>query len=89
MFKTDRYDTPVVSIKNGITSAVKDIKNSLDYLEQFDNVIINFDNDKHGQEGALKVAELFSPGKCKIMSLPEGLKDASDCLSKNKIQIKH
>ena len=87
MFKTDRYDTPVVSIKNGITSAVKDIKNSLDYLEQFDNVIINFDNDKHGQEGALKVAELFSPGKCKIMNLPQEYKDASDCLSKNKIQI--
>ena len=87
MFKTDKYDTPVVSIKNGITSAVKDIKNSLDYLEQFDNVIINFDNDKHGQEGALKVAELFSPGKCKIMNLPQEYKDASDCLSKNKIQI--
>lgn len=87
MFKTDKYDTPVVSIKNGITSAVKDIKNSLDYLEQFDNVIINFDNDKHGQEGALKVAELFSPGKCKIMNLPQEYKDASDCLAKNKIQV--
>ena len=87
MFKTDKYDTPVVSIKNGITSAVKDVKNSLDYLEQFDNVIINFDNDKHGQEGALKVAELFSPGKCKIMYLPQEYKDASDCLTKNKIQI--
>jgi len=88
MFKTDRYDTPVVSIKNGITSAVKDIKGSLEWLESnFDNIIINFDNDKHGQEGALKVAELFSPGKCKIMYLPEEYKDASDCLTKNKIQI--
>ena len=87
MFKTDRYETPVVSIKNGITSAVKDIKGSLDWLEQFDNVIINFDNDEQGREGALKVAELFSPGKCKILHLPEGYKDASDCLSKNKIQI--
>ena len=35
----------------------------------------------------MKVAELFSPGKCKIMHLPEGFKDASDCLTKNKIQI--
>jgi|TARA_R110000822_G_scaffold26240_2_gene79112 twinkle protein len=87
MFKTAKYETPVVSIKNGITSATKDIKASLDYLEQFDNVIINFDNDKHGKEGALKVAELFSPGKCKIMQLPDGFKDASDCLSKNNIQI--
>jgi len=87
IFKTDKYETPVVSIKNGITSAVKDIKTSLDFLEQFDNVIINFDNDKQGQEGAMKVAELFSPGKCKVMHLPEGYKDASDCLSKNKLQI--
>ena len=86
MFKTDKYETPVVSIKNGITSAVKDVKNSLDWLEQFDNVIVNFDNDEQGKEGALKVAELFSPGKCKIMHLPEEYKDASDCLSKNKIQ---
>ena len=87
MFKTDKYETPVVSIKNGITSAVKDVKNSLDWLEQFDNVIINFDNDEQGKEGALKVAELFSPGKCKIMHLPKEYKDASDCLSKNKIQV--
>ena len=86
MFKTDKYETPVVSIKNGITSAVKDVKNSLDWLEQFDNVIVNFDNDEQGKEGALKVAELFSPGKCKIMHLPNDFKDASDCLSKNKIQ---
>jgi twinkle protein len=87
MFKTDRYETPVVSIKNGITSAVKDIKGSLDWLEQFENVIVNFDNDEHGREGALKVAELFSPGKCKIMYLPTDLKDASDCLTKNKLQL--
>ena len=87
MFKTDKYETPVVSIKNGITSAVKDVKNSLEWLENnFDNVIINFDNDQQGKEGALKVAELFSPGKCKILNLPEEFKDASDCLTKNKIQ---
>jgi len=88
MFNTGKYETPVVSIKNGITSAVKDIKNSLDWLENnFENVIISFDNDKHGKEGATKVAELFSPGKCKILSLPEELKDASDCLTQNKIQV--
>ena len=81
------YHTPVVSIKNGIASAVKDIKASLEWLEQFENVIINFDNDKHGLEGAMKVAELFSPGKCRVMHLPTGFKDASDCLTQNKIQI--
>ena len=82
------YHTPVVSIKNGITSAVKDIKLSLEWLENnFENVLINFDNDEHGIDGAYKVAELFSPGKCKIINLPKEFKDASDCLTKNKIQI--
>ena len=52
------YHTPVVSIKNGISSAVKDIKTSLEWLENnFDNVIVNFDNDEHGLDGAMKVAE--------------------------------
>ena len=87
MFYTGKYETPVVSIKHGVASAVKDIKNSLEWLEQFQNILINFDNDEQGREGALKVAELFSPGKCKIMHLPQEFKDASDCLVKNKIQI--
>ena len=87
MFYTGKYETPVVSIKHGVASAVKDIKNSLEWLEQFQNILINFDNDEQGREGALKVAELFSPGKCKIMYLPQEFKDASDCLVKNKIQI--
>ena len=87
MFYTGKYETPVVSIKHGVASAVKDIKNSLEWLEQFQNILINFDNDEQGKEGALKVAELFSPGKCKIMHLPQEFKDASDCLVKNKIQI--
>ena len=88
MMLKGNYHTPVVSIKNGISSAVKDIKTSLEWLENnFDNVIINFNNDEQGRVGAMKVAELFSPGKCKVMHLPEGFKDASDCLTKNKIQI--
>jgi len=87
MFDKGKYSTPVVSIKHGVASAVKDIKNSLEWLEQFENIIINFDNDEQGKEGAFKVAELFSPGKCKIMYLPQEFKDASDCLIKNKIQI--
>ena len=87
MFYTGKYETPVVSIKHGVASAVKDIKNSLEWLEQFQNILINFDNDEQGKDSALKVAELFSPGKCKIMHLPQEFKDASDCLVKNKIQI--
>ena len=33
----------VVSIKRGASSAVTDVKESLEYLESFDNIVICFD----------------------------------------------
>ena len=36
---------PVVSIKNGVASALKDIKHSYTWLDKFDNIVLNFDND--------------------------------------------
>jgi len=71
---------PVVSIKNGASGAVRDIKNSLEFLESFDNIIINFDNDKQGSEAATKVARLLSPSKAKILTLPTDFKDPNDML---------
>ena len=71
---------PVVSIKNGASGAVRDIRNSLEFIESFDNVIINFDNDKQGRDAAVKVARLLSPAKAKILTLPTDFKDANDML---------
>ena len=73
-----------VSIKRGSSGAVKDIKESLEFLESFENVVICFDSDKQGQEAAKKAAMLFQPSKAKIMKLPEGYKDANDMLRQNK-----
>tara|TARA_R110001606_G_scaffold28764_3_gene90572 strand:- start:1047 stop:2339 length:1293 start_codon:yes stop_codon:yes gene_type:complete len=73
-----------VSIKRGSSGAVKDIKESLEFLESFENVVICFDSDKQGQEAAKKVAMLFQPSKAKVMKLPEGYKDANDMLRQNK-----
>ena len=73
-----------VSIKRGSSGAVKDVKESLEFLESFENVVISFDNDKQGIEAAKKVAMLFQPSKAKIMSLPNGYKDANDMLRQNK-----
>jgi len=75
---------PVVSIRNGTGAAVKDIKANLEYLETFDNVVICFDSDIHGKEAANKVAELFSPGKCSILTLTE--KDPCEYLKANRSQ---
>mgnify|MGYP001296865019 CR=1 FL=1 len=73
---------PVVSIKNGAAGAVKDVKHSLEFLEKYDCVVINFDNDKAGAEAAKKVARLLTPGKAKIMHLTSDFKDANDMLRK-------
>ena len=74
----------VVSIKNGANGAVADIKENLEYIESFENVVICFDSDKQGKEAAHKVARLLKPGKAKIYTLPTGYKDANDMLKKKK-----
>ena len=71
---------PVVSIKSGAQGGVRDVKQSLEYLESFDAVVINFDNDKHGKEAAQAIAKLLTPKKAKIMTMPVDYKDANDML---------
>jgi twinkle protein len=69
---------PVVSIKNGAPSALENCKQSFDYLTKFETIVLCFDNDEPGREAAQKVAQLFEPNKCKIVSLE--LKDANEYL---------
>jgi len=69
---------PSVSIKTGAAGALKDCKEAFDYLDMYDNVVLCFDMDKQGQEAAEKVAQLFSPNKCKIMRMEH--KDANEYL---------
>ena len=71
---------PVLSVKNGAGGSVKDVKQNLEYLEKFDNVVISFDNDKVGKEAARKVAKLLTPGKARILTLSEDYKDPNDML---------
>ena len=75
---------PVVSIRSGAAGAVKDIKENLEWLETFKNVIICFDSDKAGQDAAKRVLDLFSPNKAKNVVLP--IKDAGAMLEQNKVQ---
>ena len=78
---------PCVSIRSGAGGAVRDVQNNLEFLESFENVIINFDSDKQGREAAKKVARLLSPGKAKLMLLPDEFKDANDVLKANKHSV--
>ena len=71
---------PVVSVKNGASGAVRDVQENLEFLESFDCVVINFDNDKAGNEAAKKVARIIKPGKAKIITLPKEFKDPNEML---------
>jgi twinkle protein len=74
---------PVVSIKNGAQSAVKDCQAQYEWLDSFEAIVLAFDADEPGQEAAGKVAELFG-NKVKIMKMAKGYKDACDYLKDNK-----
>jgi twinkle protein len=69
---------PVVSVPNGAKGAKKAISRELEWLEQFEEVILMLDNDEEGHAASQECAGLFRPGRCKIARLP--LKDASDML---------
>ena len=66
---------PVVSIPNGVGSAIKAVAKDLEWLMGFEEVILMFDMDSQGQTAAGKVAELLPPGRCKIATTPR--KDAN------------
>jgi twinkle protein len=68
-----------VSLPNGADSAEKSVRSNLDWLLKFEEVILCFDNDEHGQKAAKKAVQLLPPRKGKI-GVIEGYKDASDAL---------
>lgn len=82
---------PQVSV-HGSSSALDDCKRNYEYLNSFDEIIVCFDRDEEkvnprtgekffpGQEAAVKVAQLFKPGKVKILTLRE-YKDANEYLA--------
>ena len=71
-----------VSITKGAQGAKKQLAENLEWLEQFDHVILMFDEDTAGRQAVKECVELFSPGKVKIAHLP--LKDANECLVNGK-----
>jgi twinkle protein len=71
----------VVSLPNGAAGAARAIKDNLEFLSSYDEVVVMFDMDDPGQEAAVAVAEVLPPGKCKIARLP--FKDANECLMNN------
>ena len=74
----------VVSLPNGAAGAVKAIKDNLEFVSGYQEIVLMFDNDDAGRDAATAVAEFLPPEKCKIATLP--YKDANECLLNNDSQ---
>ena len=69
----------VVSIPNGAPAAKKAIQNNYEWINYYDKIVIFFDNDEAGREGAKEAASVLPPGKVYIGFLKD-YKDASEAL---------
>lgn len=72
---------PVVSVRNGAQSAIKDCQESFEWLDSFESIVIAFDADEPGQKATEEVAALFGK-KAKVLKHPNGCKDANEYLMK-------
>ena len=72
----------VVSIPNGAASAKKAIQHNYEWINYYDKIVLFFDNDQAGQEGAKQAASVLPPGKVFIGFLDD-YKDASEALQDN------
>ena len=71
----------VVSVPNGAGGAVGAIKKHLDFVDSYYEVCLAFDNDEPGKKATEEVAQLISPGKCRIFKYPsDNFSDANDML---------
>lgn len=80
MFQIAGKNYRVASLPNGAN--LKAIRNNLEWLDRFETIIFSFDMDDPGQECASAAAELFRPGKVKVMKYSE--KDANKMLQEGK-----
>lgn len=71
---------PAVSIPNGAAGAKKAVSKHLEFVESFNEVVICFDNDEAGRHAAEEVASLLTPGKARLMQVPNGCKDICEAI---------
>jgi len=77
---------PAVAVPNGAAGAARAVARDIEFFESFGEVLICFDNDEAGRAAAIEVAQLLSPGKAKIMKVPEGCNDVCDAVAKGKYE---
>ena len=77
-----KYD--VVSVRNGASSAKKELQKQLEFLESYDNIVLCFDQDKAGKAAVEECQDLFEPGKLLIIDSLNGFKDPNEMLMDNR-----
>ena len=55
---------------------------SWDWLQDFETVFVALDGDEPGQRAAADIIAEIGPRRCRLVTLPHGIKDANDCLLK-------
>ena len=74
---------PVVSIPNGAPAAKRAIEENLEYLSNYNKIILMFDMDEPGRKAVEECAKILPIGKAFVANLP--LKDANECLKANRV----
>ena len=74
---------PVLSLKNGASGAANDISEMLETLENFERVVLAFDDDRAGRGALEACCTILSPGKIFVAQYG-GAKDASELLQAGK-----
>lgn len=70
----------VVSLPSGAAGAARAIKDNLEFVSSYEEVVLMFDMDEPGQAAVCDVADILPPGKCKVAQLP--YKDPNECVLK-------
>ena len=71
---------PVVSLKNGASSAKREIASQIEWLNGYDEIYLWFDNDQAGREAVEEVTTLIPAEKLRIIRSAE-YKDANEVLT--------
>lgn len=71
---------PVVSLQNGASGAAASIQKAYDWLLEFEDIVLAFDNDEPGRKAALEAAQLLPAEKVRIATLEGGYKDFNEAL---------
>lgn len=73
---------PAVSLPDGATN-LKPLAAAVEWLDQFDEIVLMFDNDAPGQDAVKKALEILPRTKTKVAKLA-GFKDANDAFAAGK-----